>query len=158
MLEATLPSRNNIRLVTLTFLIGMLRCARVFLWINANYEDRLYKRLVSQILVEESSQHDKALALLHAAQKLVKPREAIFAHDYPQEYAYEGVRDTNCSKVPVLMPAIKLLLDALLGEAADEISIRAHVLNLHRVYLWICATLLLVVVLVSIRWTRTGPT
>lgn len=49
-------------------------------------------------------------------------------------YRYAGWRYTNWEKIPYIMPAVKWLLDQALGQAADKISIRAHVLNRYRVY------------------------
>jgi len=250
---------HNLRLAVLFFLNGIFFCACVFLWINANYEDRLYSRLVDSVVADGASQRDTAIALLHATHELIKPRLALFGTtaptglrekmlnsgdlalnegtgacgsythvlaralrtaglpvriaqmrcaekwgchilletqvdghwavldpsfdlafynrdgslasfkqvradwtrhrtslpvDYPIQYAYEAVRYTNWTKIPWLMPALKQLLDAALGANADQISIRAHVLNLYRTYLWACAALLLISLIISARYIR----
>jgi hypothetical protein len=54
--------------------------------------------------------------------------------NYDPMYRYAGWRYTNWDKIPYIMPAVKWLLDQALGQAADRISIRAHVLNRYRVY------------------------
>ena len=46
---------------------------------NADYEDRLYQRLVNRVIDVNSSEQDTALALLHASHQLVKPRVELFA-------------------------------------------------------------------------------
>jgi hypothetical protein len=71
--------------------------------------------------------------------------------EYPLEYAYEDVRYTNWDKVPGLMPLIKWLLDIVLGEAANEISLRAHVLHLYRTYLWACIPVTILVLFMTAR-------
>jgi len=74
---------------------------------------------------------------------------------------FQGVRYTNWSKVPVLLPAVKGILNWVLGrEKADQISLRSYCLNVYRVYL-----LAAVIVLVGInvarwvgwRWRRSNP-
>lgn len=54
--------------------------------------------------------------------------------DFPIDlYDFHGVRYTNWDKVPVLMPAIKVLLGAFTD--ADEISLRTYVMSRNR--LWV---------------------
>jgi len=49
---------------------------------------------------------------------------------YDMKYDYEGVRYTNWAKVPVILPAIKYVLDKTLGKpAADTISMRTYFLR-----------------------------
>jgi hypothetical protein len=61
---------------------------------------------------------------------------------YNMDYAYEDVRYSNWSKIPIILPAIKKILDFTLGkEKADGISLRTYFL---RKYL-LCFRILLVV-------------
>jgi hypothetical protein len=61
---------------------------------------------------------------------------------YNMDYAYEDVRYSNWTKIPVILPAIKKMLDLSLGkEKADGISLRTYFL---RKYL-LCFRVLLVV-------------
>ena len=66
---------------------------------------------------------------------------------YNKEYQYEGVRYTNWSKIPILMPFCKMLLDISIGQArADKICLRSHFLSpyrtLYHVLLYIYISLL----------------
>lgn len=64
--------------------------------------------------------------------------------DYKSEYAYEGVRYTNWDKIPVLMPAVKSLLNKTIGTAkADEVSLRTF---FFRKFLWMFYGVLIVYV------------
>lgn len=60
------------------------------------------------------------------------------APGYPtDEFDYEEVRYTNWDKVPVVLPAVKGILNLILGtEQADQISVRTYVLNRYQFYLW----------------------
>jgi hypothetical protein len=61
---------------------------------------------------------------------------------YNMDYDYEDVRYSNWTKIPIILPAIKKMLDLTLGkEKADGISLRTYFL---RKYL-LCFRLLLVV-------------
>ena len=54
--------------------------------------------------------------------------------NYKPEYAYEDVRYTNWNKIPIILPAVKSLLDKTIGAAkADEISLRTV---FFRKFLW----------------------
>ena len=45
--------------------------------------------------------------------------------DYNPDYKYEDLRYTNWSKIPVVLPAIKGILNGTIGkEAADKVSLR----------------------------------
>ncbi|MDX2045312.1 MAG: transglutaminase domain-containing protein [Chitinophagaceae bacterium] len=49
---------------------------------------------------------------------------------YNMDYNYQGVRYTNWNKIPVLMPALKKVLDITIGkEKADKLSLRNIVLR-----------------------------
>jgi hypothetical protein len=72
--------------------------------------------------------------------------------NYKMEYNYEDVRYTNWNKVPLIMPAIKSVLNASIGkEAADQICIRSQMLSLYKVYFYL---LLILVFFLSIFLTR----
>ncbi|MDP4128893.1 MAG: hypothetical protein Q8918_08750 [Bacteroidota bacterium] len=52
--------------------------------------------------------------------------------NYDLKYRYEDVRYSNWTKIPVIFPAVKKMLDLTLGKAeADTISIRTHFLKLY---------------------------
>lgn len=56
---------------------------------------------------------------------------------YDQSYNYADVRYTNWDKIPVLMPALKNILNFLLGgEKADQISIRIVMMRKFNVFFW----------------------
>ncbi|HEX4852296.1 MAG TPA: hypothetical protein VFV08_15880 [Puia sp.] len=58
--------------------------------------------------------------------------------NYDLNYKYEGVRYSNWTKIPVLMPAVKKMLDLILGkEKADTISIRTYFLRMYDVYFFL---------------------
>lgn len=70
---------------------------------------------------------------------------------YNERYRYRGVKYTNWDKIPVVMPFIKTVLDfAIGGERADQISIRAHVLAVHRTYEYVLGIIYLVLLGVSL--------
>jgi hypothetical protein len=53
---------------------------------------------------------------------------------YDQRYRYEDVRYSNWTKIPVLMPAIKKILDLTIGKKqADEISLRTYFLRKYEI-------------------------
>lgn len=56
---------------------------------------------------------------------------------YDHSYDYEGVRYSNWGKIPILMPAIKKVLDLILGkEKADNISMRIYFLKMYDFYFY----------------------
>ena len=55
---------------------------------------------------------------------------------YGMEMRYEGVRYTNWDKIPYIMPMVKKILTLLFGDDAENISIRAYVLNLYLTYFY----------------------
>ena len=62
--------------------------------------------------------------------------------NYKTEYAYEGVRYTNWGKIPVLLPAVKSVLNKTMGTAkADQISLRTF---FFRKFLWMFYGVLIV--------------
>lgn len=80
---------------------------------------------------------------------------------YDDRYRYLDAVYTNWDKIPVVMPAIKAALDALLGEErADRISVRAQVLDMWRTYEFLLIGAYVVLVALSIvlwfRFRRTG--
>jgi hypothetical protein len=63
---------------------------------------------------------------------------------YDQHYRYEDVRYSNWTKIPVVMPAIKKILDVTIGKSeADDISLRTYFLRKYD----ICFNIVLVVFL-----------
>ena len=66
--------------------------------------------------------------------------------NYDQSYDYEDVRYSNWTKLPVLMPAMKKVLDRVIGKpAADRISLRTYFLSLYDLYFTIVSCLLCIV-------------
>ncbi len=64
--------------------------------------------------------------------------------DYDPAYHYEGVRYSNWTKVPILFPAIKKILNFFLGvQKADTISIRSYLLKVYDISLYITLILYL---------------
>jgi hypothetical protein len=47
---------------------------------------------------------------------------------------YAGVRYTNWTKIPVIIPAIKKVLDFAAPEFASTFSVRRYILNVYRIY------------------------
>ena len=60
--------------------------------------------------------------------------KALAPQGYDMKYKYAGVRYTNSTKIPVIMPAIKTVLDFAAPEFASTFSVRRYVLNVYRVY------------------------
>jgi hypothetical protein len=59
---------------------------------------------------------------------------------YNKMYDYTGVRYTNWSKIPVLMPAVKEVLSWGLADV-ETLSVRSYVLNLYRTYMYLLLVL-----------------
>ncbi|PWT71647.1 MAG: hypothetical protein C5B59_17575 [Bacteroidetes bacterium] len=58
--------------------------------------------------------------------------------NYDMNFNYEGVRYSNWTKVPIIMPAAKKMLDMVLGkEKADRISVRTFFLRTYDVYFFL---------------------
>ncbi len=54
--------------------------------------------------------------------------------DYDMNYRYEDVRYSNWTKIPVVMPAIKKMLDFTIGkQRADKISLRTYFLRKYNI-------------------------
>jgi hypothetical protein len=70
-------------------------------------------------------------------------------------YDYRGVRYTNWSKIPVLMPALHSLLRLVFGDSIEEVSLRAYVLNVNALLVMVSA-LALVTVAGAGAWSRYG--
>ena len=57
---------------------------------------------------------------------------------YDMRYRYEDVRYSNWGKIPLILPAVKKILDLVLGkEKADTISIRTYFLRMYDLYFYI---------------------
>ncbi len=54
--------------------------------------------------------------------------------NYDMRYRYADVRYTNWTKIPVIMPATKSLLNLVAPEFASTLSIRGYLLNMYRTY------------------------
>jgi hypothetical protein len=54
--------------------------------------------------------------------------------DYDMHYRYEDVRYSNWTKIPVILPAVKKILDLTIGKTeADTISIRTYLLRKYKI-------------------------
>jgi hypothetical protein len=72
--------------------------------------------------------------------------------NYNLMYCYQGVRYTNWSKIPVVMPMIKKVLEIFLGrEKVEKISIRNYFLRKFRVLFYLTAFIYLISILKIIR-------
>ena len=59
--------------------------------------------------------------------------------DYVADYKYEDIRYANWTKIPIIMPAIKKVLDITMGkDAADHFSIRPKIIRMHHFLFIIC--------------------
>jgi len=71
---------------------------------------------------------------------------------YDMQYKFEDVRYSNWTKVPVLFPAAKGLLNMILGKAkADTISIRTWFLEVYTIYFYVAIFLYIPVFLFTLR-------
>jgi hypothetical protein len=69
---------------------------------------------------------------------------------YNMNYRYEDVRYSNWTKIPVLMPALKKMLDLTIGkQRADGISLRTHFLRKYN----ICFNFILILFIVVFSYT-----
>jgi hypothetical protein len=72
--------------------------------------------------------------------------------DYDKQYSFEDVRYANWTKIPVLMPAIKGVLNFFMGKAkADTLSVRTWFLKIYSLYLYVIMFLYIPVFLFTIR-------
>ncbi|MBS1664816.1 MAG: hypothetical protein JST68_27465 [Bacteroidetes bacterium] len=72
--------------------------------------------------------------------------------NYDFQYRYEEVRYTNWSKVPVLFPAIKGVLNLTMGtEKADGLCIRTIFMNTYAVYYYVLILLYIPIFLLTFR-------
>jgi hypothetical protein len=73
-------------------------------------------------------------------------------HDYNPVYRYEDVRYSNWTKIPVFLPALKSLLNAVIGrERANGISLRTMFLSTFSVWLYVLLALYFPLLLITIR-------
>jgi hypothetical protein len=71
--------------------------------------------------------------------------------EYDQHYRYEDVRYSNWTKIPIIMPAIKKILDKTIGKPeADTISLRTFFLRKYD----ICFDVVLVLFLFVFSFTQ----
>jgi hypothetical protein len=71
-------------------------------------------------------------------------------HGYDMNYNYEGVRYTNWTKIPIILPAFKRVLDLTLGkDVANTISVRTYFLKKFN----ICFDIILVLFVVVFSYT-----
>ena len=71
---------------------------------------------------------------------------------YDMAYRYEDVRYTNWQKIPVVFPAIKGVLNLLIGKAeADTLSVRTYMLKIYTIYFYIALFLCIPVLLITIK-------
>jgi hypothetical protein len=71
---------------------------------------------------------------------------------YDPDYKYEGVRYSNWDKVPILLPAVKKVLDLCIGKKrADGISLRTYFLQLYMVWFYVILFLYIPIFIVTVR-------
>jgi hypothetical protein len=65
---------------------------------------------------------------------------------YDSNYRYAGVRYSNWTKIPFILPAVKKILDLVIGKpAADSISMRTYFLRIYDLCFWITLSLFIAV-------------
>jgi hypothetical protein len=70
---------------------------------------------------------------------------------YDTAYHYEDVRYSNWTKVPVIFPAIKKILDLTLGKPqADVISVRTYFLKMYDICFNITLALFIIIFLLTV--------
>jgi len=70
---------------------------------------------------------------------------------YDSNYRYAGVRYTNWTKIPVIFPAFKKILDLAIGkQEADTISIRTYFLRMYDICFGITLVLFIIVFFLTI--------
>jgi hypothetical protein len=71
--------------------------------------------------------------------------------NYDSNYRYAGVRYTNWTKVPVIFPAVKKVLDLTIGKKeADTISIRTYFLRMYDICFGVTLVLFVLVFLLTL--------
>lgn len=70
--------------------------------------------------------------------------------NYNPNYAYEDVRYTNWTKIPVVMPLIRNVLALFLGDQIETLSIRSCILNVYKTYLILAIFIYALLMLVTI--------
>lgn len=72
--------------------------------------------------------------------------------DYDLQYRFEDVRYSNWTKIPVLFPAAKGLLNMIFGKAkADTISVRTWFLKVYDIYFYVILFLYIPIFLFTLR-------
>jgi hypothetical protein len=72
--------------------------------------------------------------------------------DYNEEYVYADARYTNWNKIPFVFPAIKKILDLILGKKrVDTISLRVHFLRMYDLYYYITFILYVPLLVLTVR-------
>lgn len=73
-------------------------------------------------------------------------------HGYNPAYRYEDVRYFNWTKIPVILPALRSIISAMIGpERTNKICVRAMFLNTFTVSLYFALALYLPLLLITIR-------
>lgn len=71
---------------------------------------------------------------------------------YDLQYRYEDVRYSNWTKIPILLPAVKAMLNFTMGrEKADKISMRTWFLKIYTLYLYLTIIIGLPIILFTLR-------
>jgi hypothetical protein len=72
--------------------------------------------------------------------------------NYNRAYKYEDVRYTNWNKIPIVLPAIKRVLDLVLGkEKSDTISMRTFFLNTYDLIFYVLLILYVPIFLITLK-------
>ena len=71
---------------------------------------------------------------------------------YDTSYRYEDVRYSNWGKIPVIMPALKKILDICIGKSrADQISLRIYFLKIYDFYFYLTLLLYIPILILTMR-------
>ncbi len=71
---------------------------------------------------------------------------------YPQLYTYKNIRYTNWNKIPVIMPAMKAVLNWTMGkEEADKVSLRPYFLRIYNFAAVLMGILYVIVMIITFK-------
>jgi hypothetical protein len=89
---------------------------------------------------------DKKLASFEDIKNDWNYYKAQLPSGYDTNYRYEGVRYSNWTKIPVVLPGVKKILDLTLGKKeADTISLRTYFLRKYNICFYIFLTFFVIV-------------
>ncbi len=72
--------------------------------------------------------------------------------NYDLSYRYEDVRYSNWTKIPIILPAVKKILDLTMGkEKADTISMRIYFLRIYDIYFYLLLLIYIPVFILTLK-------